>query len=99
MKNASKHKLSIPISRPIAVSTVRGFGVVMISLALLQSGQLMQKDDEAARQEEKIQALYIALEREQAGLVQNGQQPKTPSASAILEKPGIVLGNNALAGG
>lgn len=101
MRNAHKHRFQKITSRPSTVKTVRSVGVGLLVMACVQTGQLMHRSDTEAKQEKKIQALYIALQQEQAGLRENGQQPKMPNPSAILSTPGIILGEKTsdLAGG
>lgn len=96
----SERKQSIPMfRRPVTANAARAVGIALLTLAVLNTGQLVQEDENDAKQAKRVEALYVALVKEQAALREAGKQPTTPDPSVILETPDVVFGSENLAEG
>lgn len=97
---SSGRKQNIPMfRRPVAANTARVVGFVLIGMAVLNTGQIVQEDENDAKKAKQVEALYVALAKEQAALREAGKQPTAPDPRTILETPDVVFGSGHLAEG
>lgn len=98
MPNGHKHVIPM-FQRPLTANAARMVGGILLAMAALNAGQIVQEDENDAKQAKRVEALYVALAQEQAALREAGKTPTAPDPSAILETPDIVFGPDHLAGG